>query len=204
LRSSGRFQNEAEHHSEGSGRTPHEEPTHNAVVMGLGNRYFHDDGIGIIVAGELKRQNLGNSVLVRSSQNFDLELLSELRGVSRLVIVDAIRSGTPPGTITKYVVTPRHTPLSAIPGLHSLELHDLIDIGNLTGLLDSPVTVIGVEPKDCRLGEGLSSEVEGALPSVVAYVVEELNPGFVTFGSCGRPERGRQKGGPPGQPLPPV
>jgi len=149
---------------------PDELATGMTVVLGLGNPYLGDDGVGIAVAKELQRRNLGEGTLVRAHQTFDLWLLSEYGGASRLIIVDAVMSGSAPGTVTEYEVAPRQGPLSSLPGLHSLELHDLVDFAGRMGLLSCPVTVIGIEPKDCKLGEGLSPEVEEAIPEVIAKV----------------------------------
>jgi Ni,Fe-hydrogenase maturation factor len=55
-----------------------------------------------------------------------------------------------------------------------MELHDLFDLASEAGLLTCPVTIIGVEPKDCRVGEGLSAELMSAVPSVIAEVEREL------------------------------
>jgi hydrogenase maturation protease len=151
---------------------PDKTATGKTVVLGLGNPYLRDDGVGIAVAVELQRTNLEKGALVRAQRTFDLLLLSEFGGASRLIIVDAVKSGSAPGTVTEYEVAPRPCPLSSLPGLHSLELHDLIDLAGRMGLLSCPVTIIGVEPMDCRVGEGLTPEVERAIPEVVALVAK--------------------------------
>jgi len=158
------------HPEELTASDPDETATGKTVVLGLGNSYLRDDGVGIVVAKELQRRNLGEGALVRAHQTFDLWLLSEFSGASRLIVVDAVRSGSASGTVTEYEVSPRPGPLSSLPGLHSLELHDLVDFASRMGLLSCPVTIIGVEPKDCGVGEGLSPEVEQAIPKVVALV----------------------------------
>ena len=161
------------------GERPLEEPTATdpdqlatgkTVVLCLGNPYLRDDGVGVAVANELQRRDLGDGTIVRAHHTFDLWLLSEFSGASRLIIVDAVRSGSGPGTVTEYEVAPRQGPLTSLPGLHSLELHDLIDFASRMGLLSCPLTIIGVEPKDCEVGEGLSPEVERSIPEVVALV----------------------------------
>jgi len=58
-----------------------------------------------------------------------------------------------------------------------MKLHDLIDFASRTGLLSCPITVIGVEPKDCTVGEGLSPEVERAVPEAAARVADRLRRG---------------------------
>ena len=140
------------------------------VVLGLGNRYLGDDGVGLAVADELRHAHLDTGVVVRAHQTFDLWLLSEYAGASRLIIIDAARSGAAPGTVTEYGVVPHSGPYGSIPGLHSLGLHDLADFAAQTGLLSCPLTIIGVEPKDCSVGEGLSDEVARAVHEVVALV----------------------------------
>jgi len=147
------------------------------VVLGLGNQYARDDGAGIAVARELQHRDLGKGVLVRTHQTFDLWLLSEYSEASRLIIIDSVKAGTRPGTVVEYEVTPRPGPLSSLPGLHSMKLHDLIDFASRTGLLSCPITVIGVEPKDCTVGEGLSPEVERAVPEAAARVADRLRRG---------------------------
>ena len=169
---------EEDHLEEPTAPDPDELATGKIVVLGLGNLYLRDDGVGIVVAHELQHRDLGEGILVRAHQTFDLWLLSEFSGASRLIIVDAVRSGSVPGTVTEYEVAPRPGPLSSLPGLHSLELHDLIDFTSRTGLLGCPVTIIGVEPRDCQVGEGLSPEVGRAVPEVVALVVAKSQRGL--------------------------
>jgi hydrogenase maturation protease len=144
-----------------------------SVVLCLGNRYLGDDGIGIRVADALDGI-LGADVLVEASQTMDLPLLSRYEGASRVIVVDALKSGASPGVVSRYALVPKGVPLQALKGPHSLELHDFFDIAWQTGLLGCPVTIVGVEPKDCGVGEGLTKELEGAIPRVVAEVEAAL------------------------------
>jgi hydrogenase maturation protease len=145
------------------------------VVICLGNRYLRDDGIGIQVAEDLRDRNLGEDILVDACQTVDLSLLCHCKGASKVVLVDALKSGAPPGTVSKYNIVPDEGPFVSLPGLHELQLHDLFDIARQTGFLTCPVTIIGVEPKDCSVGEGLSAELVNALPDVLVEVTKELN-----------------------------
>jgi len=144
-----------------------------SVVICIGNRYLGDDGIGLRVAEALDGA-FGGEVLVEASQAMDLPLLSRYEGASRVVVVDALRSGARPGEVSRYALVPNGTPLEALKGQHSLELHDFFDVAWQTGLLKCPVTVIGVEPKDCGIGEGLSDELVRAIPKVVTEVKAAL------------------------------
>ncbi|MGD0637700.1 MAG: hydrogenase maturation protease [Nitrososphaerales archaeon] len=147
------------------------------VVVGLGNRYMTDDGIGIRVAEELRGRELGGRVLVFEYQTLELSLLWQLRGASRIVVVDALRSGGSAGTVSTYSITPREGPLLELPSPHAIQLHDTFDLANLSGMLPCPVTLIGVEPSSCDPGEGLTQAVSAAIQPAVDAVVQALEIG---------------------------
>lgn len=144
------------------------------VVLGLGNVFMRDDGIGIHVAREVRQRDLGTVVDVYDYQEMDLTLLEYFRGASILVVVDALKSGNPPGTISKYSIAPREDTLTQLPSLHGLQLFDLFDLAEQAGLLSCPVIIVGVEPKDCSPGEDMSEELADALPRAVDEVIKEL------------------------------
>jgi hydrogenase maturation protease len=146
-----------------------------AVVIGLGNLYMRDDGLGIRVAEALKERDLGESVSIQAYPEMDLTLIEKLQGTSKVIVVDAVRGGKEPGTVSKYTLTPRKGELSELPSLHSLALCDVLDLAMSSGILTCPVVIVGVEPRDDSLGEGLSSEVESALPKAIEAVMKELS-----------------------------
>jgi len=144
------------------------------VVLCLGNPYLRDDGIGCRVAEELRGSGLGKNVLVETCQNADLSLLWDYKGASKIIVVDAMKAGTPPGTVSRYRISASETPLDRLPGLHTLQMSDMYDIASQAGLLTCPVTIVGVEPKDCSPGEGLSKELVSVVPLILAEVNKEL------------------------------
>ena len=143
------------------------------VVIGLGNPYMRDDGVGTLVAEELRRRELAG-VVVYDCQALDLSLLWQFRDASKVVVVDAVASGGVAGSISTYAIKPRGGSLLELPSLHSLQLFDLFDLAGQNGTLPCPVTIVGVEPKDCSPGEGLTEEVSAAIPRLVDSVIREL------------------------------
>jgi hydrogenase maturation protease len=144
------------------------------VVLCLGNRYMRDDAIGIRVGEALRGLRLRKDVLVDACQTVDLPLLSRYGGASKVIVVDALKSGARPGAVSRYAIAARVGPIRSLPGSHGLQLHDIFDVARDTGLLTCPVVIIGVEPKDCSVGEGLTPELQAALPNAVAAVGKEL------------------------------
>lgn len=144
------------------------------VVIGLGNLYLGDDGIGIRVARALKEMNLREDVSVLEHAEMDLSIIEMFQGASKLIIIDSVKGGKKPGTVSQYTLTSRKGDLDRLSNLHSLKLTDIIDLAISAGTLTCPIIMIGVEPKNVSLGEGLSPEVERALPKAVEAVIREL------------------------------
>jgi len=151
-----------------------QEPSRTRIVMCIGNAYMHDDGLGIEVAKELRKSDLGEGVEVIERQLPDLSVLLRPEGALGIIIVDALKSGARPGTLTKLRVGEKGSPSLRVPLAHELGLDDLIEFAGRNAIPLCPITVIGVEPASCEVGEGLTNTVAEALPSVLSEVVEEL------------------------------
>jgi hydrogenase maturation protease len=141
-------------------------------VLCLGNELIADDGVGPAVAAELR--NRGADVDLAESALDGLALLDDLVGADRLVVVDAILTGsTAPGSVR--VVTEQE--LAASPGgwQHALGLFDTIRLGRALGLaVPREVVLVVVEAADLVcVGGPLTPEVRGAVPRV-ASLVEQL------------------------------
>lgn len=150
---------------------PNEQGT---VVIGLGNLLMRDDGIGIRVARELMRHPPEKSIKIYVYRELDLSLIEGLQGASRVVVVDALQSGKPPGTVSKYSIASKEESQFQLPSLHGLGLSDLFALAKYAGLLSCPVTLVGVEPKDWRPGKRMNREVVASIPKVLAEVTQEL------------------------------
>jgi hydrogenase maturation protease len=67
-------------------------------VLCVGNPIARDDGIGIRVARILGACSLPAGVAVEERANLAIDVLDLLRAHERIVIVDAMTTGAPPGT----------------------------------------------------------------------------------------------------------
>ncbi|MGA2875609.1 MAG: hydrogenase maturation protease [Nitrososphaerales archaeon] len=143
--------------------------------MGIGNPYMHDDAIGLEVASELRKRRLGETVVVYDYQAMDLSLLMYFKDASKIVLIDALKAGEIPGTVSKYSVPVSKEQLPNLPSHHEMQLYEIVDLARQTGVLECPIVIVGVEPKDCSPGEGLSFEVNEALPKAINAVLKELN-----------------------------
>jgi hydrogenase maturation protease len=138
------------------------------LVIGLGNEFRHDDAVGLIAARQLRERGVSTEEHER-----DLASLTERWGhADGVILIDAVRSGVPPGTV-------HHLNVGASPlnrGLfrsstHALGLADAVELSRTLGTLPACVHIFGVEVRDLSVGTGLSADVQRALPSLIEEVL---------------------------------
>jgi hydrogenase maturation protease len=145
------------------------------LVLGIGNVLMGDDGVGVRVVEELGRRfRFPEWVELLDGGTSGIELLSHIRDRDCLVIIDAIKSGFPPGTVVR--VEGEDVPAKFMTRIspHQLGLSDLLAAASLTGDLPGNMVLFGIEPKRVALGFELSDEVRNNYGKLVETVLEEL------------------------------
>ncbi len=146
------------------------------LVLGVGSILMMDEGIGIRAVEELdKRYRFPENVELLDGGTSGIELLSYICGRDYLIIIDAIRSGNPPGTVLR--VEGEDVPARFLTRIspHQLGISDLLAAATLTDELPGKLVLFGIEPKEIVMGIGLSDEVRAAMDHLVEVVVDELN-----------------------------
>jgi len=145
------------------------------LVLGVGNLLVGDEGVGVHVIQALQEETLPEHVHLLDGGTGGFHLLGHLGGYPRVILVDATRDGSPPGTVADF--TPR-LPSDFPPslGAHDIGLKDLISAMALTGPLPE-MTVVTVSIEELKPMEmTLSPEVEAAVPGACARVRALLDP----------------------------
>ncbi|HZZ84343.1 MAG TPA: hydrogenase maturation protease [Anaeromyxobacteraceae bacterium] len=144
------------------------------LVLCLGNRLRRDDGVAWRVADLLERDPPAGAAVVRTSLS-GLKLLDEMEGFERVVLVDAIQSGRrAPGTVLSFDA--EELPRAPGPTPHVLGLSSSLTLARSLGApVPGRVDVVAVEIADAStFEEGLTPEVEAALPAAARAVFEAL------------------------------
>jgi len=146
-----------------------------AVVIGIGNPFRNDDGIGPAVAAQVEEQHLPG-VRVVISDGEPAGLLEAWSGTGLAVVVDAIhRVPASPGSIHRLTASQLETG-GTTASSHGLGVPDALRLGRVLGRLPRRVVIFAVEAADTGAGTELSQPVAAALAEVVAAVVAELRP----------------------------
>lgn len=148
-----------------------------AIVICIGNALAGDDGAGQAVYEELCLHRLSESTRLKFLGLGGIDLLEELSGELRLVVVDAVQLGSPAGTV--HELSWDQLPLRQLRPVsgHGIGVREAISIGRKLYPEKIPgiISLVGIEGK-CfnQLGEGLSAEVTAAIPYAVSAVLNLL------------------------------
>ena len=140
------------------------------LVLGLGNLLLTDDGVGLRLLADLRRDVGANGqVEFVDGGTQGLSLLGYLADRPHVVILDAIALGAPPGTV-HVLEEDGIEQLRARPGstAHEGGAVEILAMARLLGQSPGRVAIVGVEPAQVRTGVGLSPDVESALPLALA------------------------------------
>ncbi|HET7735379.1 MAG TPA: hydrogenase maturation protease [Nocardioidaceae bacterium] len=151
------------------------------LVVGLGSPDRGDDAVGITVSRAV-------AALLPSVRVVDHEdptaLLDVWAGHDHVVVIDAIRSGSPPGTVHQLSTGQEGRPVLAGTwacfgpgGTHAIGLVEMIELGRALGRLPDRLVVVGIEAGTFDHGRPLSRAVAAAVPAAVELVVEALAAG---------------------------
>lgn len=144
------------------------------VVIGVGNPYRRDDGIGPAVVEKLRRRHLPGVTLAECDGEPTL-LLDLWEGADLAIVVDAVRTTAPcPGTIHRRSL--RHPSGSRMrsAGSHSVDLGDAVALAAALDRLPHTLVLYAVEVDDTSVGVGFTPAVQEALEDLVDELVEEL------------------------------
>ena len=136
------------------------------VVAGMGNLLMRDDGVGIHAVRAIEN-NPPSGVRVLDVGTAILHALPLLEGARRVLVIDAVRAGGPPGSV--YFLDSRDADLrNRASSIHSWGLLEAL---KLMGRGESPeIYVLGVEPAEVDYGMELSPAVKAALNDVTGMV----------------------------------
>ena len=134
------------------------------LVIGVGSWERSDDGAGLAVAERLDHSACCR-VLEHSGEAASLMGVWEDEG--DVVIVDAMSSGRPAGSIVEYDVISEPLPRGVCYSTHAFGVETAVEMARALGELPPALRVIGIEGGDFGFGRGMSPEVEAAVDQVV-------------------------------------
>jgi len=148
-------------------------------IIGFGNIFMGDDGIGVRVIEELQKQQI-----FKDNENIELvdggtsgvDLVFMLQNICKAIIIDAVDAGQKIAQIV--VFSPQEIKEFKKKIFKSYSLHD-IDLAEAFELvknlnLPTAIRIIGIKPKKIGYSDKLTPEIEKQIPDIITKVKEEV------------------------------
>jgi hydrogenase maturation protease len=147
----------------------------NITLIGIGNDFRRDDGLGIAVARELSSRAIpGLKVITETGEG--AALIDALRDADRVIIVDAIRKGDVPGTIHRLDVSQIPIPHTYFQSsTHTFGVAEAIEVARELQQLPPTTIVYGIEGEDFTIGHTMSPPVRHSMPELIRKIDEEVS-----------------------------
>ncbi len=143
-------------------------------ILGIGNSILTDDSAGLRVIEKLRRDPFFNSCILTDGGTGGLGIIDLLEACDRLIVVDAFRTGAPPGTIHTLGLSDLDEKTSVhLYSVHGFDFRTIFELFRKTEPEKAPdtVTIFGIEAKDVTtFSESCSDEVAAAVDQVVEKI----------------------------------
>ena len=144
------------------------------LLVGIGNEYRSDDGVGLVVARELQAKKLPHTLVTECSGD-GAELMEMWKSPATVILVDAVSSGAKPGTIYRLDALTQLIPASfSFPSTHAFGVAEALGLARALDQLPLNLLIYAIEGKNFSAGSGLSPEVEEAVRELVERVASEV------------------------------
>ena len=145
------------------------------LIIGVGNTLLSDDGIGIHIIKKMEEEAVLQDAEFLDMGTSSMELGYYINdSISKMVIIDSIRSEEEPGTIFRFRPEDLVSRKKESYSLHQIKLIDTLKLVSLDK--DFPDTIIiGIVPYDVKtFSEQLSARISGDFPDIYGRVLKVL------------------------------
>ena len=148
------------------------------LVAGIGNVFRADDGFGPAVTARLAALPLPSGVRVWDVGIRGIHLAYDIfdGGYERVIIVDAVSRGAPPGTIHLIEPAVDGIAVDTMPDAHSMGPDAVLSVLKRLGATLPPLVIVGCEPGSLEDDMGLTEPVNRAIADAVDVVLQLLTP----------------------------
>lgn len=153
-------------------------PACDLLVVGCGNLLRGDDAVGPVAIRELWTRGVPDGVRLIDGGTAGMDVAFMMRGAGRVIIIDAARSGSEPGTLYR-VPAAELTELPPLDGLHThaFRWDHALSFGTwlLGSELPEDIEVLLIEAGSTEHGAPLTAPVREGMNRAVDLVLERID-----------------------------
>ncbi|HKI39407.1 MAG: hydrogenase maturation protease [Mycobacterium sp.] len=143
------------------------------VVVGLGNPYRRDDGVGVAVAAALGDLALPN-VAVTAGVADPMGLVEAWSGAGLAIVIDAAAATPPaPGRVRRCTLADLRAGRDGCSS-HGVDVGRAHELAQALGRAPDKLVVLAIEVADTGHGAGLTPLVSRAVPEAVRLALAEI------------------------------
>lgn len=156
------------------------------AVIGIGNDFRSDDGVGLYVARALGAMKLTRTRVIAGVSD-GTALIDAWRDAAQTIIIDCTVSGTAAGTVYRFDALNDDIPADLFGrySTHAFNIVETVSLARTLGLLPTALTVYGIESKTTALGSQLTAGVKTAADRVIREIAEIIGRMENGCGGCG-------------------
>lgn len=144
-------------------------------IVGFGNKFRSDDGIGIRIIKELEKLEFFKDIEIIDGGTSGTDLIFWIKEYGKIIIIDAVDTGGKIGDVVNIKVDDIEEFVKK--DCRSLSLHDL-NLGDILKLIKAlgiktDISIIGIKPKNIDFGDRLSPEIEKKIPVIISEIKKE-------------------------------
>ena len=142
-------------------------------ILGVGNEFRCDDGLGLRVVEVLRSWSLPSGVEVAMAPQDPVRLLDLMASYDAAVFVDAAEMGKEPGTIRVLRDVAQWQRITLPATVHGLGLQHVVALAAVQGTAPRDVRLVAVQPGRLEVGSELSREIAARLGDIARTALEE-------------------------------
>ena len=144
------------------------------LILGIGNILLKDEGVGVHTANKMMEMDLPPDVEVMDGGTMGLNLLFHIEGRKKVIVIDTVITGDPPGTIYRFTDESLVENKPSLRTAHGIDFTDVIKTAKLLGTKPEEIVFIGIEPESLDEGLELTPTIEKRVPVLIKMVMKEL------------------------------
>jgi hydrogenase maturation protease len=143
------------------------------AIIGVGNQIMGDEGAGIETLRVLRQMGCPEGVELIEAGTAFFSIVSDLKDFEKLIIVDVVRGGKPPGTVYRFEMEDVKGG-DILVSLHDIGVIDSLKMESLVGKIPKEIVFFGIEPQKVELSTHLSEQINKRLAYLVHKILEEV------------------------------
>ncbi len=145
------------------------------LLIGVGNEFRSDDGLGILTAREIRRRGYPG-VQVTEASGEGTSLMESWKGYDRVLMVDAICSGAARGTVHRIDLRTKGLPRGFLhSSSHSFGVAEAVEMARQLEVLPAVLLLYGIEGCQFETGAGLTDEVVRNIPQLLGLIEADIS-----------------------------